>query len=242
MSQDDDDDDDGGGGGGETFWESLPSSKEMILPLGIAAGAILIATAPLWYLALMFLLAPLMVRLRKGKTDKRWRDRIYAAVVSRPGVHFNGLKGWLDISNGTLIYNLELLISEGKITAKRDGFFKRYYPAEAVMRKRIPDYLSTEDRIAIVIRDNPGAAQSEIGHLLDEPRQKVHYHVKSMVRRGIVDEEEGHDGHPRYYIAEGEEGRRKLDEIYDRDLLSPEEEARGRPAGEEEYDGGIDTY
>jgi predicted transcriptional regulator len=214
--------------------EQEPSSSQqpdLLLPLGVTAGALLLVTFPWWSLALMFLLAPLMARLKKGDAaDRKWRDRIYATIVGKPGVHFSSLKQWLEISNGTLVYNLEALIKEGKIVARRDGFFKRYYPVEAGAP---PEFMDLDEKIAIIIRDNPQAALSEIVHLLEESKQKVHYHIKKMLEDGIIESEKGDDGLPRYSLAEGRKAEEVKRNISGKTLEIEEAEGEGEMVKEE---------
>jgi DNA-binding MarR family transcriptional regulator len=202
-----------GGTGGAT-----DPAREAMVPLGLGAAAVAVLTLPWWYVALLFLLAPLLVRLKSGEEEKKWRDKIYATIVSKPGIHFNGIKGWLDISNGTLVYNLEVLEKEERISSRRDGFFKRFYPTETELYKKPPEFMSMEDKIAIIVRDNPGAAQSEIAYLLDDSWAKVHYHVRKMEEAGIITSTPGPDGHPRFHMAEGKVAEEKRREIFGKTL------------------------
>jgi predicted transcriptional regulator len=212
-----DDGGEGAGGGGE---EEL-SQTTVVLVAGLTVAAVLIALSPWLHVWTLFAMAPLMVRYRNGETDRKWKDRIYSSITSNPGVHFTRLKEWLTISNGTLTYNLEILIQEKRIRAVRDGLFKKYYPVETALDRLPVDSLSLEDKIILSVRDNPGAAQSEMAHNLDESRQNVHYHVKKLVGLGILEPEANRDGHPRYRLARTRAARRKLQDIFDRRVELP---------------------
>ena len=137
-------------------------------------------------------------------------------------MHFSALKSWLEIANGTLIYNLELLIREGRVRSERDGFFKRYYPVKTELHLTPVPMMNMEDRIKVILRDNPGAAQSELAHNLDESRQTVHYNVKKLVGMGILEPEPNRDGHPRYRLARSRAARRMLKDIFERRLELPD--------------------
>jgi hypothetical protein len=180
--------------------------------------------------AVVVLLAPLFASVRrKRKDDNVLRNKIYATIVSKPGIHYNGIKYWLELSNGTLAHHLVILEREGMIKAKRDGLFKRYFPAEKETEVIAPEFMSMEDKISILVRDNPGSSQTELAYLLDESKQKVHYNVRKMEDKGLIYLEKDMAGHTSIYLADGKLAARKKEKIFRKEVTPPEEEERGRP-------------
>ena len=138
---------------------------------------------------------------------------------------------------------LSLVHASGKVVTRRDGFFKRYYPVQHEMDRILPKFMDMEDKIAIIVRDNPGAAQSEIAHLLDESRQKVHYHLNKMRKKGIIRADEHYNGHPRFFLAEEKAGQKKRREILGRTI--PGRESEGKEDGDTDQGrgrGNVDIY
>jgi predicted transcriptional regulator len=207
---------------------SYPGQWFTILAV-VLVGIIILVTSPWWYLGLLFLTAPLMVRLRSSEEESKWRDRIFYTIASKPGINFTGIKGWLGVSNGSLVYNLEILQKEGHIVSKRDGIFKKFYPVRNELDRKQPDFLTMIEKIALIVRDNPGAAQSEIAYLMEDSWHRIHYQVNKMVEEGILQLKPGADGHPRIYFAEGEKAEDIKKNILGK-VIKPSKNKAGNPS------------
>jgi predicted transcriptional regulator len=137
---------------------------------------------------------------RRGKTRGcKWRERIYAAIVLKPGIHYNKLKGLLEISNNPLHHNLEALKREGKIYVSRDGPLMRYYPVDVITPPE--DFLGVREMIAIAFRDDPGLSQAQIALVLNDSRQRIHYHITRMRSEGLLDVKRTGNGATKVYFA-----------------------------------------
>ncbi len=209
---------DGGGDGSDDGASWLEENWVIAVSAGITGVTVIILTAPIWYVGLLFFFAPLMVRARKAKGGQKWRAKIYSAVVSKPGVHFVALKKWLEVPSGTLVYNLKVLEKDGQITSRWDGSRKKFFPEKTELYVKPPISMSVKEKIAIIVRDNPGIGQSEVSGILDESWHKVHYHVKGMKSDGIIDFRKGENGHPTLYLADGKAARALKEKILGRTL------------------------
>jgi predicted ArsR family transcriptional regulator len=136
--------------------------------------------------------------------DSELRERIQALIVAKPGIHYNAVKHFLELSNGTAAYHLRILEKEEKIKSKRDGVFKRYYPINSgvKLKGQLPPLPKIENKMIKIIHDNPGASQKEIGYLLDLKKQTVNYHIKKLEGMNILEVLKTRSGHTKIYLNE----------------------------------------
>ena len=88
--------------------------------------------------------------------------------------------------------------------------------------------MSIKEKIYIVVRDNPGATQSEIAFLLEESKQRVNYQVKKMEEMGVLQRRTGRDGGTKIHLSEGLEYKDIKDKVMDRSLSRPGRRGRRR--------------
>lgn len=118
------------------------------------------------------------------------RKRIYAFVEANSGSHLREIGRKCELPLGTALYHLDRLESEGLLSVRRDGRYKRYFPAQGLGRRE-KDFLSSfrhavPRRIAHALLTNPFLTQRELCAIIGVSRSTLSFHVNSMIERGIV--------------------------------------------------------
>ena len=123
------------------------------------------------------------------------RKRIYEQVEQHSGSHLREIGRKCDLPLGTALYHLDRLEAEGLITVRRDGRYKRYFPAQGLGRKE-KDLLSAyrhdvPRRIAHALLATPAMTQRELCRELLVSRSTLSFHVNDLIRRGVLRRELG---------------------------------------------------
>ena len=82
--------------------------------------------------------------------------------MGNPGESYNVIKRVLGMPNGTLASYLKSLESEGEIRSERDGYLKRFYPADGRITSDVLEMTDFQKNIMNSIENNPGISQAEI--------------------------------------------------------------------------------
>ncbi|MBN1389189.1 MAG: winged helix-turn-helix transcriptional regulator [Candidatus Thermoplasmatota archaeon] len=122
---------------------------------------------------------------KKDILNHEVRGLIRGYIIANPGDHYSSIKRNLDLNNGTLAYHLRVLEQSGFIKSMYDGIYKRYYPSNVNISK-LKKNVSKQEEIFNIILENPGVTMEQIGHLIGVSRQVVNYHVKNLIRAGVV--------------------------------------------------------
>jgi len=147
---------------------------------------------------IMGLFVPLYSKLKRAEIlDHVVREQVYKYIDSHPGAHFSRILKELGTSNGTLLYHLSTLEREDIITSRKDGVYKRYYPAgRPVPKKPIEDLSWFQLRILDIIRHNYAITQKELSQAVGESRQVINYHIKVLRTNELIRvEREGKNSH-----------------------------------------------
>ncbi len=123
---------------------------------------------------------------KKDILNHEIRGLIRGYIIANPGDHYSSIKRNLDLNNGTLAYHLRVLEQNGFVKSMFDGIYKRYYPANINISK-LKKNVSKQEEIFNIILEHPGVTMDQIGRLIGVSRQVVNYHVKNLIRAGIVD-------------------------------------------------------
>lgn len=123
---------------------------------------------------------------KKDILNHEIRGLIRGYIIANPGDHYSSIKRNLDLNNGTLAYHLRVLEQNGFIKSMYDGIYKRYYPSNVNISK-LKKNVSKQEEIFNIILENPGVTMEEIGRMIGVSRQVVNYHVKNLIRAGVVD-------------------------------------------------------
>ncbi|MFO8051543.1 MAG: winged helix-turn-helix transcriptional regulator [Thermoplasmatota archaeon] len=123
---------------------------------------------------------------RKDILNHEIRGLIRGYIIANPGDHYSSIKRNLDLNNGTLAYHLRVLEQNGFVKSMYDGIYKRYYPSNVNISK-LKKNVSKQEEIFNIILENPGITMEHIGRMIGVSRQVVNYHVKNLIRAGVVD-------------------------------------------------------
>lgn len=118
------------------------------------------------------------------------RRKIYEHVAAHSGCHLREIGRKCDLPLGTALYHLDRLESEGLVTVRRDGRYKRYFPASGLGRRE-KDLLSAfrhdvPRRVAVAILRQGPMTQRELCRAVGVSRSTLSFHVNSMIQRGIL--------------------------------------------------------
>jgi len=118
------------------------------------------------------------------------RKRIYEEVERHSGSHLREIGRRCDLPLGTALYHLDRLEAEGLITVRRDGRYKRYFPAQGLGRKE-KDLLSAfrhavPRRVATALLETPAMTQRELCAAVGVSRSTLSFHVNDLIARGIL--------------------------------------------------------
>jgi predicted transcriptional regulator len=159
-----------------------------------AAGFVVIlgalAATEVGKVSLLGLLVPLYTKLKKEDVLEQFtRGKIYGYILANPGDHYNSIQKALDIPNGTFAYHLRVLEKEGFIRSARYGTRKCFFPASM----RVPaedDTLKASQRLIVEkILEEPGISQRDIAESLGVSSATISYHIKGLLRLGLVETE-----------------------------------------------------
>jgi len=151
------------------------------------------------------------------------RKRIYEHVEEHSGSHLREIGRRCGLPLGTALYHLDRLESEGLITVRRDGRYKRYFPAQGLGRKE-KDHLcayrhDVPRRIAKELLETPAMTQRELCAALLVSRSTLSFHVNDLIRRGVLRRDLGH--RENRYALEDVELTRQILERFGASLVAP---------------------
>lgn len=118
------------------------------------------------------------------------RSKIIELILENPGIHFNEILRYLDISAGQLAWHLDVLETFHVIRKMRVGQYLTYFPyLEQNPISKIDLHLAkskTTLEILQLINDNPGIYQGQIAKRLDLNHKTVKYHIDKLIEVGAV--------------------------------------------------------
>ena len=118
--------------------------------------------------------------------SNRLRRRIYVYVQNHPGDHFRSILLNLNLTNGTLAHHLYTLERESLIRSRRDGLYRRFYPAGYRIDESNLNISPIQRRIMDLVDDKPGLSQKEISRELDVSSSTVNYNIKTLKSKGMI--------------------------------------------------------
>ncbi|MEA3560107.1 MAG: winged helix-turn-helix transcriptional regulator [Candidatus Thermoplasmatota archaeon] len=122
---------------------------------------------------------------KKDILNHEIRGLIRGYIIANPGDHYSSIKRNLDLNNGTLAYHLRVLEQNDFIKSMYDGIYKRYYPSNVNISK-LKKNVSKQEEIFNVVLENPGVTMEQVGRMIGVSRQVVNYHVKNLIRAGVI--------------------------------------------------------
>ena len=124
--------------------------------------------------------------MNRIQMSKRKKTYLIRYITKHPGAHFSAIKRHFGYSTGSLVYQLEHLLESKEIFARYDGFWKRFYP-KSMRRKRIFVEISPMQEVIVkILERSPGSSFMDIAGRLGRTRQAIMYHLKNLVKEGMV--------------------------------------------------------
>ncbi len=121
------------------------------------------------------------------------RREIFDLITDFPGLHFREILRRLDISSGSLNYQLNYLVKHDILVSIKDGNLKRYYIVGKIKgrEKRILGCLRNETARGLVLylMLNPYSQFNEIAIKFDLAPSKLAYHLNKLVEKDIIEKQ-----------------------------------------------------
>jgi DNA-binding MarR family transcriptional regulator len=170
---------------------SFFTTTSLILMVGFVSAAgigCLIGGTEVGKLAFLALILPLYTRIKKEQVlDNEIRGMIRGYIIANPGDNYNSIKRALGLNNGALAHHLRILERAKIIQSKKDGMYKRFYPASMRIPMDNGGEISEIQRILMLkIAESPGISQKEIATLLGLSKGVINYHVKVLLARHLL--------------------------------------------------------
>ena len=99
------------------------------------------------------------------------------------------MKEKFGLHNGTLAHHINILENHKIIVSQRSGRQRLFFPFGSMNSSSILTSLvtnTTQKEIIEIVKDNPGITQAMISQRLNVSRQKINYHVNSLVSKSIL--------------------------------------------------------
>ena len=171
------------------YWPLFGVAVAFAAPVVILVGIYL---SPEFGMVVLYgFFVPLWMRLRGANVlDSFNRGRIYGHISAKPGCSFTDLKSALGIGNGNLAYHLMVLERLELVKSIREGRTRRFFPQGVAGEIRKDQCLGKTEALVLgeLIAKGPVTIRS-LSQALGMSRQRVHYNVKLLHKRGLVQHE-----------------------------------------------------
>lgn len=115
-------------------------------------------------------------------------------LATTPGAHFSKIRDDLKLGTGETQHHLRELESDGTIESRKDGDYRRYFPAErfSEFEQVALGYLrrSTPRGILIAVLEHPGISPGEIATRLEVSRPAISKHAGALEAAGLLARED----------------------------------------------------
>jgi predicted transcriptional regulator len=134
-------------------------------------------------------------------------DKVLYFIQDNPGCHLRRIKRAMNVSMGTVQYQLDKLEKMGRITSSRRGLYK-YYFAAGLFKENEKDILEvltheTARRILMFIIEQKSPTQTDIVNSVKISARSISWHVGRLVALKIITEIK--DGkYKRYQVLEND--------------------------------------
>lgn len=178
--------------GNETLSSSGDSNRWnipliLLATCGILLFVVFICNSDVGKYTLFSLFVPLYTKLKKEEIlDHFTRGKIYGYILANPGDHYNSIKKALELSNGVFSYHLHILEKEGIIKSARDGTYKCFYPSGMRIPSNGGSLKKSQILIIEKIKEMPGISQKDIATFLGVSSPTINYHIKELIKLGII--------------------------------------------------------
>ncbi|MFC7116089.1 winged helix-turn-helix transcriptional regulator [Natronoarchaeum sp. GCM10025703] len=124
------------------------------------------------------------------------RSAIEGYLSTTPGAHFSKIRDDLQLGTGEAQHHLRELLETGRVETRRDGDYKRYFPAErfSTFEQVALGYLRRETPRGMIIEllRDPDATGSDLAAALDVSEPTVSKYASKLESAGLLDRESGY--------------------------------------------------
>ena len=128
--------------------------------------------------------------------DSDARDAIAGYLGTTPGAHFSKVRDDLGLGTGETQHHLRRLLDAGAIESRRDGDYKRFYPAGrfSAFERTALGYLRRETPRGMVIQllREPDASGNDLADALAVSPPTISRHAAELADAGLVEREDGY--------------------------------------------------
>src|SRR5215510_12304671 len=119
-------------------------------------------------------------------------DKVLYFIQDNPGCHLRRIKRAINVSMGTVQYQLDKLEKMGRITSSRRGLYK-YYFAAGLFKENEKDVLEvltheTARKILMVIIEQKSPTQTDIVNSVKISARSISWHVGRLVALKMITE------------------------------------------------------
>lgn len=140
--------------------------------------------------------SPLLGLADRDGEDSEAREAIAGYVERTPGAHFSKIRDDLDLATGETQYHLRRLTDRNTIEIRRDGDYKRFFPAGRFdeFEQRALGYLRrrTPRAMLLALLENPTHTGSSLAAAIGVSPATVSTYASEMARNGVLDRSEGY--------------------------------------------------
>ncbi|WP_132057319.1 winged helix-turn-helix transcriptional regulator [Halorussus amylolyticus] len=137
-----------------------------------------------------------LAKFRDDGDESETRDAIAGYVATTPGAHFSKIRDDLKLGTGESQHHLRQLLDSGVLESRRDGDYRRFYPAEqfSAFEQVALGYLrrDTARGMLIELLRDPDATGTDLADALDVSRPTVSKYAASLEEVGLLDREGGY--------------------------------------------------
>lgn len=131
-----------------------------------------------------------------GKTGSDARGAIAGYTATTPGAHFSKVRDDLSLGTGETQYHIEKLVRAGTIESRRDGDYRRYFPAGrfSAFEQRALGYLrrDTARGMVIALLRTPEISASDLADRLALSRPTISKYAGELESVGVLSRETGY--------------------------------------------------
>jgi len=124
------------------------------------------------------------------------REAIVGYLAGTPGAHFSKLRDDLKLGTGETQHHLRRLEDDGAIEHRKDGEYKRYFPAGrfSAFEQRALGYLrrQTPRRMLVALLRDPEASGREIAAVVGVSRSAVSKYAGELDTAGLLSRADGY--------------------------------------------------
>lgn len=128
--------------------------------------------------------------------DSEPRRAIVGYLSRTPGAHFSKVRDDLGLGTGEAQHHLDRLLSEGAIESRRDGNYRRFFPAGrfSTFEQVVLGYLrrDTPRGILLALLRDPDATGSAVAATIGVSEATVSTYARELAAAGVLDDQDGY--------------------------------------------------